>query len=189
MIAQETRHLITFISRKSFTQWQREELHAWINANLDLLTGHPFCPEHLRNVVREEYSEALFELAKSLDNEHGFDSDEMADMRDLVDDVFDDDREFTDEQLRAFLRDPATFQEEVERYLNEQINIDDNLEDNSDDEFSQEYFFNSDQQSGEVKQKKLKGLFNASLLKKCYKSLASRLHPDKELDPTLKAEK
>ena len=189
MIAQETRHLMTFISRKSFTQWQREELHTWINANLDFLTDHPFCPDNLRNVVRGEYSEALLESAKSLGSE--FDAVEIDEMRDLVEDIFDEDREFTDEQLKAFLRDPATFQAEVEHYLNNQEDFDlgDDLDDQFEDDFSEEYFFNSEQKQGELKQKKLKDLFNASLLKKYFKSLASRLHPDKELDLTLKAEK
>jgi len=139
--------------------------------------------------VRAEYSEALLESAKSLGSE--FDADEIDEMRDLVEDIFDEDREFTDEQLKAFLRDPATFQAEVEHYLNNQEDFDlgDDLDDQFEEYFSEEYFFNSEQKQGELKQKKLKDLFNASLLKKCFKSLASRLHPDKELDPTLKAGK
>ena len=198
LLAQETRHLMTFMPRKSFTQWQREELHAWIESNLDTLTGHPFCPDGLSTSLREEYSQALLDKAQAFAEDHQFDPDEIADMRDLVEDLLGDSEQFSEQQLSDFLRDPVSFHRHVEAFLEaareeaEQFD-----EDQLDDEFFkrlEEEFANSDHfqqhsHSYAKQQKKLKDLFNASQLKKCYKMLASRLHPDKELDPALKEQK
>ena len=57
LLAQETHHLITFLPRKSFTNWQREELQAWIESNLDLLSEHPFGDRELFNEVAKKYSD------------------------------------------------------------------------------------------------------------------------------------
>ena len=113
-IAQETRHLMTFLPRKSFTQWQREELTAWIESNFDILAGQPFCPAGVSAALREEYNQVLLDKVAVLDENHQFHPDEIADMRAMVEAFLGDSERFSEQQLCAFLRDPASFYQYVE---------------------------------------------------------------------------
>ena len=199
LLAQETRHLMTFLSRKSFTQWQRQELQAWIESNIETLTGHPFCPDGLSSPLSVEYRNALLDEVPTFDENHQFDPDEIAEMRYLVDELFGDAEQFTDQQLSDFLRDPISFHRHVEAFLEaaqdedveafDEDELDEQFFERFEDEFINSEHFQEQDQAQSKQRKKLKDLFNASQLKKCYKILASRLHPDKELDPTLKAQK
>jgi len=198
LLAQETRHLMAFLPRKSFTQWQREELVAWIESNLHTLTEQPFCPDGLSAALREEYNQALLDKIQRFDENHQFHPDEIADMRDLTEALFGDAEQFSEQQLSDFLRDPVAFHRYAEAFLKTSHEAEEELdEDQLDEQFFErleEEFINSDHfqqhtHSQAKQQKKLKDLFNASQLKKCYKMLASRLHPDKELNPARKAEK
>jgi len=200
MLAQETRHLITFLPRKSFTKWQYEELSAWIESNIDTLTGHPFCPDGLDNAVREEYNQALLAKVQVLPENHEFHPDEIADIRDLIEELMGNSEQFSDQQLNEFLRDPTYFHNYVQEYLEKRQNEDSEafdedeldhefFENRDEEDFYDQDFFQQQEHSQTKQQKKLKDLFNASQLKKCYKILAGRLHPDKEQDPVLKAQK
>ena len=204
LLALETRHLMTFLPRKSFTQWQREELFAWIESNLDSLMGHPFCPAGLSTALRDEYSEALLGDIKKVDDNHEFDAEDILEMRHLIKDMLGCDEDFSEQQLIDFLRDPTLFhqhfaaqlkaaREEQEGHFFEDESDEDDLDnaffERLEEEFGNSEHFQHHSQSQAKQQKKLKDLFNASQLKKCYKMLASRLHPDKETDPALKAQK
>ncbi|PKH04092.1 hypothetical protein CXF72_02775 [Psychromonas sp. MB-3u-54] len=187
LIAQEARHLISFMARKSFTQWQREELLAWIESNIETLTNHPFCPEGLSAALGEEFHEALFGDQEEIDEDDQFDAAQIQDMRSLIDEMFACGNDFSEEQLIDFLRDPALFHQHFASFFKE-------AQKESEADFDQEEFdhrehFQRDTRSPEKQHKKLTDLFNASQLKKCYKMLASRLHPDKEQDLLLKAHK
>ena len=117
LLAQETRHLMTFLLRKSFTKWQREELSAWIESNLDTLIGHPFCPDGLSTSLREEYSQALLDKLPDFDENHQFHSNEIADLRDLIEELMGNSEQFSEQQLSDFLRDPTSFHRYVQEYL------------------------------------------------------------------------
>ena len=199
LLAQETRHLMTFLPRKSFTKWQREELSAWIESNLDTLTGHPFCPDGLSSTLREEYSRALLDKVQVFDEDHQFHPDEIADMRNLIEELLGNSEQFSDQQLNDFLRDPISFHRYVEEYLEkergeateefDEDELDNEFFERLEEEFEKSEHFQQKNHSHAKQQKKLKDLFNASQLKKCYKILAARLHPDKERDPALQAQK
>jgi hypothetical protein len=198
MMAEETRHLMCFLSRKSFTQWQREELTIWIESNLDTLSEHPFSPDALSQAIRKEYSEHLIGASHAMEADETIDSLYLLEMRNLLVELEVED-DFSDDQLAEFIRDPRSFHDYVEslllaRHLNEEADdfeseSDDSLFDEIEDDFINSEHFQHFQQSNTKHQKKLKDLFNASLLKKCYKKLANILHPDKEPNAALKAQK
>ena len=198
MMAKETRHLMSFMPRKSFTQWQREELMFWIESNLDTLSEHPFTPDDLAQNVRKEYSNYLTDSVPVLDKDEAMDPANLIEMRNLLAE-FEIDDELSDEQLAEFICDPQAFSSFMEKKLAERqeseaeepfdFEEDDRFFDEMEDDYIHGDEFQHFQQSHKKHQKKLKDLFNASLLKKCYKKLASILHPDKEQDPLLKEEK
>ena len=199
LIAQETLHLITFLPRKSFTQWQREELQTWIEGNLETLNEHPFGNAELFKDVSTAYRDALVQEAQKIDEDHEFLPEEIDYMRSMADQMFQGKKEFTNEELQAFMRDPTVFQETLQNFLSEQAQKQEsNFTDDEQDEgeFSQEEseYHGKNTEDPHVKsqlnkQSKLKSLFNAGNLNKLYKLLANRLHPDKETNEHLKAEK
>jgi hypothetical protein len=201
LLGQETRHLMSFLPRKSLTQWQREELHNWIDSNLDNLSMHPFGDAELINSLREEYSDALVKGTKNIDADENFDDELIAQMRALCEEMFEGEVDFTDEQLSDFIRDPAIFQETFQKHLDQkranESEYDDEVgfyggsSENDSEGFDDHYQQAHDQQQ-QAKNKqdsKLKSLFNSSNLNKLYKMLANKLHPDKEKNEHLKAEK
>jgi len=198
-IAEETRHLMSFISRKSFANWQREELTVWIESNIDTLTEHPFVPDGLSQSLHKEYSDHLTDNCNIMDKDEMIDPLHITGMRELLVELEVPDN-FSDEQLADFIRNPKTFTDHIEKVMAERVKQEaesEFYEDELDDQFFEDIeddFINSDhfqhfQQSHQKHQKKLKDLFNASLLKKCYKKLANILHPDKEQNVDLKEQK
>ena len=198
MIAKETRHLMGFLSRKSFTQWQREELSSWIEDNIDALLEHPFAPDGLADALRQDYMAQLGD-ASPMDKEEAMEADNLLEMRRLLASL-DIDDEFSDEELADFICNPESFKDFFEKRLAERMekeneesfdfeDEDDAFFEEMEDDYINGHEFNHFQQSHQTHQKKLKDLFNASLLKKCYKKLANILHPDKEQDPELKERK
>lgn len=200
-MAEETRHLMRFISRKSFTNWQREELTLWIESNLDTLTEHPFVPDGLSQSVRKEYSDHLTNTFKVMDKDEAVDPRHINEMRNLLIEIEIPDN-FSDEEIVDFIRNPKTFTDHIENIMEKRMEQTEEghnqySEDDLDDQFFEDIeddFINSDhfqhfQKSHQKHQKKLKDLFNASLLKKCYKKLANILHPDKEQNTDLKEQK
>lgn len=197
LLAKETRHLISFLPKKSFSQWQREELQAWIESNLSTLSQHPFGNRVLFEAASNEYNDFLVEHAQKLNENHDFDLEEIEYMRTMADEMFNGEKKFTNEELIEFMRDPSVFQQTLREFLAEKSQEEGQAEENGDlddDEFFQEHFHGNghqryQDQQGAIKQEKLKSLFNSSKLNKLYKILANRLHPDKETNEHLKAEK
>jgi hypothetical protein len=201
LLAKEARHLISFMARKSFTKWQREELLAWIESNINTLHNHPFCPDGLSAALAEEFHQALSAGVKKANENVQFDALQIQEMRSLIDEMFGCSDDFSDAQLIGFLRDPLLFHQHFEAFLKEaneesaqdfaedEIDNDDDFFKRFEEEFANSEHFQRHSQSQGKHQKKLKDLFAASQLKKCYKMLATRLHPDKEQDPVLKAQK
>lgn len=195
LLAQKTRHLISFLPKKSFSQWQREELQAWIESNLTTLSQHPFGNRALFEAVSKEYSDFLVEHAKKVNENHDFDPEEIEYMRTMADEMFNGEKEFTNDDLIGFMRDPSLFQQTLREYLAEKSQEEEDIDFDDNEFFQEEDHYHShegqhyqDQQRAK-KQEKLKSLFNSSKLNKLYKILANRLHPDKETNEHLKAEK
>jgi len=194
LLAQETHHLISFLPRKSFTQWQREELQAWIESNLDTLSHHPFGNQTLFNAASKEYADFLVKEAQEVNQGVEFTSDDIARMREMADEMFQGKKTFTDDELRDFMRDPSLFQQVFRDFIEEMENSEakDEFYDDQDEHQQQdEHQHAKGHQYYQDKKKhtKLKSLFNSTNLNKLYKILANKLHPDKEKNEHLKAEK
>jgi hypothetical protein len=203
LLAKETQHLMSFLPRKSLAQWQKEELHGWIEANIGLLSTHHFGDSELTQKIQGEYQDALLAMSNKMANDEDVDPDVLADMRNMIDDMFEGELNFSNEELSDFIRDPARFQTVIEDFLEKksaqgknQDDIDDEMSEEEEKAFYEEYArqhghqHHSGAEQGKAKQQdKLKALFNSSKLNKLYKILANRLHPDKEKNEHLKAEK
>jgi hypothetical protein len=191
LLGQETRHLMTFMSRKSFTQWQKEELSNWIESNLDNLSTYPFGNAELAHDLRNEYSDSLSACTQKIDGEVDLDEELLAEMRELCEEMFLGELSFSDEQLANFIRDPETFKQAFQAFLEAKDDEDDEglFGDDSQDDYSAEEPYEEQCREEVQQQNKLKSLFNSSNLNKLYKILANRLHPDKERNEHLRAEK
>jgi len=197
MMVDQTRHLMGFVSRKSFTEWQREELNIWIESNIDSLYEHPFSPEGLSQALRKEYTDSLLDTVNVMDKDGAVDPLHILEMRSLLAELDIEDN-FSDEQLAEFIREPRQFHDYIETLLARRENeaevdaeaeFDEGLFEDIEDDFINSDYFQHFQQSHKKHQKKLKDLFDASLLRKCYKKLANILHPDKEPNAALKLHK
>ncbi|MGB2739334.1 MAG: hypothetical protein WBC60_02120, partial [Cognaticolwellia sp.] len=138
LLAQETRHLISFMSRKSFTQWQREELLTWIESNIETLTHHPFCPEGLSSALAEEFRDELLGDVEKIDKNAQFSPAQIQGMRALIDEMFGCGDDFSEAKLSDFLRDPAVFHQHFEAFLKEAQ--EESEQDFDDDEIDNEFF-------------------------------------------------
>ena len=191
LLAQETQHLISFLPRKSFTHWQREELKTWIEDNIDTLSTYPFGNHDLFEAVVKNYNVFLMEQAKAVNENRIFSHEEISHMRAMLNDVLRGGKQFTDDELVAFLREPELLKQMLNEYQEEnthQENNDDDFDNDFQGDYANEHQSYHDEQQ-EKKQKHLKSLFDTSKLNKLYKMLANRLHPDKEPNEDLKHEK
>ena len=193
LLGQETRHLMSFVQRKSFTEWQKEELHGWIASNLDTLSNHPFGNGELASDLRKEYDELLSASTTKMADDIELDDELLTEMRELCQQVFEGELDFSDEQLSDFIRDPVVFQEFFKEFLENKGAAEQDEEgffgDDAEEHDYDEHYRQEEQQQGNKKQDNLKSLFNTTKLNKLYKILANRLHPDKEKNEHLKAEK
>lgn len=198
LLAQETHHLISFLPKKSFSQWQREELQGWIESNLSSLSQHPFADRKLFEGASKQYNDFLVGHAKKINENHDFEPEEIHYMRSMADEMFNGEKEFTDEELIEFMRDPSIFQQAFQEFIAEKSQEEDSnfdeqefFQEDGHDHSHQNYQGHQRYHNDEAaeQQEKLKSLFNSSKLNKLYKILANRLHPDKETNEHLKAEK
>jgi hypothetical protein len=194
-MAQQIHHLIPFLKRKSLAKWQREELQMWIEETLDDVCTNPFCPPDLMEALRSQYNDALGEMLVKRSKDD-VDESELEELREFTEEFFAGSKEFTDEQLAAFLCDPASLQKLMMAFIEEKAQGIDEDDEENDGFFGQknqhdddEFDFEHHQQSKPSRADQLKSMFNASEINKIYKALANRLHPDKEPNPQLKAYK
>ncbi|WP_257326466.1 J domain-containing protein [Pseudoalteromonas rhizosphaerae] len=201
MIAQQICHLSQFIPRKSLTDEQRNELVDWINADLDYLASHPFTGDLDMEAISHTFKSHLGKHNQEAIND--IPSSELGVFRTMLQQDFPG-LELTDEQLKEIALDPQL----LYKHLDEQ-GFGDNKEHDSDstddpfnagdaqsegdedwDDFFDQYErFDRDEIKQQKTDAKLEKLFKSSQLNKMYKRLASKLHPDKEPDPTKKAQK
>ncbi|NMM39878.1 J domain-containing protein [Pseudoalteromonas arctica] len=199
MIAEQIIHLSKFIPRKSLTAEQRNELVDWINEDLSYLAGHPFIGEVEVEKVTQIFQSHLNK--HNHDTVNAIDSSQLNLLRTMLQQDFPG-LELTDEDLREVAVDPQKLYKHLDEQGfgedgNEQSDngaCDANEEHADQDENWDDFFDQFDQfDRDEIKQQKtdakLEKLFKSSQLNKMYKRLASKLHPDKEPDPTKKAEK
>lgn len=195
-MSQQILHLTKFVSKKTLKLDQRDELFEWIDSDITFLESHPFAHDVDTMALRQTLTDTLSQFAKK--NPLSDSEENLALMREMLDDMFDGQLELTDEQLAALARDPSLMQQHIDQ-LHQKIQDEDQLPQDEDfDDEDDEYdpfadFFNEHQQhlkqECELEQSGLEKLFKSSQINKMYKRLAFLLHPDKEQDQTKKAEK
>jgi len=191
-ITAQVEHLIHFLSKKSLTDKQRNELLEWVSSDIDYLATHPFSEGIDVADLREKINIELTLLAETLDQT--VDEESIAELANMLDEMFDGEMQFDREELIELIKNPALIQEHVQRF-HEKMHEEAAADDEYNAEFNEDFFEDFDYQNysdfSERENKHelgiLEKLFKGSQLNKMYKRLASKLHPDKESDATKKA--
>jgi hypothetical protein len=186
--------LIGFVGRKSFSDYQHEELLQWIASDLEYLRAHPFVGDVNLDDLQNKFNEALTKFSQSEPDD--IDPNEIERVRHSLETIFGGQMQLTDDEIVALIQDPSLIDSYIEQM---QQNLDDEQQSEGktgqdkpfEDPFSQqtededvEYHAPQDD-----RQKDLDKLFKGGQLNKIYKRLAALLHPDKEQDPVKKAQK
>jgi len=191
-ITEQVEHLIHFLSKKSLTDKQRDELLGWISSDIDYLAAHPFSEGIDVADLREKINTELTLLAENIDQ--AVDEDSIAELASMLDEMFDGEMQFDREELIELIKNPALIQEHVQRF-HEKMNEEEIEKDDDSEEFDQGFEEDFDYQYNRSFSKRnskeelgiIEKLFKGSQLNKMYKRLASKLHPDKESDEAKKA--
>lgn len=174
--------LIEFFSRKSLSNWQRDELCELININFSLIDSNPFSDFVTTHILKDQFTEQLdiwypeeefddesflFAQQKEEAGTHN-DKEKSSKQGDQYggEDLFGD----VDEQCSEFEEEADFF----ERLC---------------DEFSGQSQFDHEAKAKEDKLKKINSLLKRSSIKHMFRRIAKVLHPDKEQDEALKEEK
>ncbi|WP_413111966.1 hypothetical protein [Thaumasiovibrio sp. DFM-14] len=185
-------HLIGFVPRKTIKGAKHEELLRWIEEELQTLESNPF-QAHDTVAMRQELTHAI---KSSLPPPPDVEPDEVdiERFRDMLEDMFGDDINVTDEQIKASILDHDVAQSLLEQLV-QQSRVRSEQCWEGDDEETQFAWDEDDSgesfhhQKNEVPSEVVAQLFSRSGLNKLYKRLASLFHPDKERDPTRRQEK
>ena len=200
-ITAQAEHLIHFLSKKSLTDKQRNELLGWISDEIDYLATHPFSEGIDVVDLREQINTELTLLTESLDQ--AVDEESIAELANMLDEMFDGEMQFDREELIELIKNPALIQEHIQRFhekmheeeLTEEDEYNAKLDEEFDAESDEDFFDGFDYQDYRDFSERenrhelgiLEKLFKGSQLNKMYKRLAAKLHPDKESDATKKA--
>ena len=154
-----TNNLVVLYSRKSLSQWQRDELRDWILENLDRLASNPFTPQQefaevkklALTVFETMHPEMPWEEAEELMEEV---EEDIEDEEDLMDDLFG----FDDLDLESEPEEPEFEENIFEKFEAERLKM-------------------------EAKQREenqsLDQLLKKSSINKIFRQLARALHPDR----------
>ena len=196
LIFQLAERLVGFTARKSFTDWQREELHDWLHELITYLESNPFRGEmeigplyqqiqantsmHMDEEMLDAQCEFLRQLLLA---ECGHCPDDPAELLDMVKNP---------EKLQAYLLSAAHGDvAEDDESLDDIFAEDDPVAD-------EEHFYQDVEQDAydharacqdKEQVDRVEALFKKSSLKQLYRKLALVLHPDREQDTALQEEK
>lgn len=172
-------HLLSFFSRKSLTQWQRQTLMEWVGRYLDLMQNNPFGSHLNLEPIRQRLANALAATYPGLqhpsepaDDDLGFEGfgSTMSDEEDpLIEDMF---RELF-----------AEF---------EQADAADSSEQGWAEADAAEAFFQQQrahEQQRHDESQALKRLMKSSSMNRLFRKVAGVLHPDKERDEATRQDK
>lgn len=170
----KTNHLLSFSCKKSLGKYDREALFAWAGEEFDELVHHPF-NEHLDlNSLYRQFRDFTAEPKKT-HSQADIDA-----FRHEINTVFGDDRGLSDDELTDMMDDPDRIFATLNRFFGEE-SVD-----------AEEGFFDDNAHNHHTENTP-HALPDTPLkspeITRMYKKLASQLHPDREPDPAIKAEK
>ncbi|MGL4251344.1 MAG: J domain-containing protein [Aeromonas sp.] len=191
LIFQLCQRLAGFTARKSFTQWQREMLHGWIEDLMRYLESNPF---------RGELDLESLYMAVQAGSVTLFDEEMIEAQCDFITDMLQDAfGESPDdiELLREMVRNPEKLrdymQAQAQKRGGDEHEWDDDTPDCGDDPFASDEEFERWQDRHDMAHPdevaRVEQLLDNSSLKQLYRKLAMTLHPDREQDPVKREEK
>ncbi len=199
-IAEQIRVLTPFVSRKTLSGYEREELINWLHQDLDYLSQNPFSAD-----IDIRLLEINLDKEIGVINNHKINkltAEDLDDLRQTISFNVSPDLELSDDDLRAIAADPEKLMDFLEKLDTQSENDNDEFFDDNDelfddeDEFESSFFndfynqqqeyFTQENEKNNQHQATLERLFKGSQLSKMYKRLAAKLHPDKEQDPDKK---
>jgi hypothetical protein len=184
--------LLPFVSRKSLNERHREALLDWINQELNFIETNPFAMDVDIDNLRDTLQQQLLILAQR--NPFEENAENLQQLALMLEEMFGDKLHLNEQELSEIARDPGKLQDYIE-FMHSQAEEESKFVD-QDSDFHGEYAehdeaFEHNDQTGHSKREQLTldKLFKSSELNKIYKRLATKIHPDKEIDDELKAEK
>ncbi len=195
LAAIKVERLISFIARRTIKGERRDALYELIQEELTALESNPFwtgSTAELRNRFQSQIAADAQHHAEKAPEPDEFETEAF---RDMLEDMLGVDIDFEHDKLVEMMKNPQDFeqyfkdiaQSHKEKYAD--IEDDSMDEDELDDDFFERAFNNFKQEESAPSIDDIKMLFKSSDLNKLYKKMASRLHPDKESDESLKTEK
>lgn len=172
-----TLRLCELISRKSFSASQRDDLVAFLDENMSLLTQHPFTSHVDVEALSVKVLALCAQYAVSPEQ------DDIDYFREYIEMEYPEKASLTDEELAALMKEPQKL-DEMFRMKQEQKT---EAHHDNDDDF--DFFADEHDSPLSPQQRKLDELFSDSIIKKMYKRLASVLHPDKALNDESRQQK
>ncbi|WP_024945160.1 J domain-containing protein [Aeromonas hydrophila] len=193
LIFQLCQRLTGFTARKSFTQWQREMLHGWIDELMGYLESNPFRGEldlDLESLYMAVQSGSVSQFDDAqLDVSCDFITDMLQEaFGESPDDI---------ELLREMVRNPEKLrdymQAQAQKLGGDEHEWDDDAPDCGDAPFASDEEFERWQDRHDMvhpdEVARVEKLLDNSSLKQLYRKLAMTLHPDREQDPVKREEK
>ncbi|MFB2831847.1 hypothetical protein ACE1BS_20020 [Aeromonas jandaei] len=191
LIFQLCQRLAGFTARKSFTQWQREMLHDWIDELMGYLESNPFRGElDLESLYMAVQSGSVSQLDDAqLDVSCDFITDMLQEaFGESPDDI---------EVLREMVRNPEKLRDYMQAQAQkrgvDEHEWDDDAPDCGDDPFANDEEFERWQDRHDMAHPdevaRVEQLLDNSNLKQLYRKLTMTLHPDREQDPVQREEK
>lgn len=184
--------LLPFVSRKSLSELHREVLLDWINQELNFIETNPFAMDVDIDNLRDTLQQQLLILADR--NPFEENTENLQQFALMLEEMFGEKLQLNEQEISEIARDPSKLQDYIERMhaqAEEELKFVDQDSDFYDEYEKYDEPFEHTDQTGNSKhaQLTLDKLFKSSELNKIYKRLATKIHPDKEIDDKLKAEK
>ncbi|MFT5717953.1 MAG: hypothetical protein ACJAWS_002268 [Oleiphilaceae bacterium] len=175
--------LIEFFSRKSLSQWQREELLHLIQTNFSLIEANPFSDTTVTDLLKGEFYR-LFE--------HWYPEEEDDDYHDSLLKTPKDENAASEEDLFGNIGEQSAGIDDDPINANkssENDKIDNDEFERLFNDFTDDDEFDDQDRAEEEKIKKINKLLKRSSINNMFRRIAKVLHPDKEQDEQKKEEK
>ena len=192
LVVMKVERLISFIARRTIKGERRYALYELIQEELHALESNPFwtgSTAELRNNFQSQIAvDSQFQAEKAPEP----DEFETEAFRDMLEEMLGVDIDFEHEKLVEMMKNPQDFEQylrDIAQSHQEKHADIENDEDELDNNFYERAFNSFKQEESATSIDDIKMLFKSSALNKLYKKMASRLHPDKERDDSLKKEK
>jgi hypothetical protein len=174
----QAEQLIQFLTRKSLSQWQRNELSFWIVENIHCLTYYLFTDHLNLNDLKASFKMAM---QASVNDES-------------LSDFAGTEKHSAESNSRTKKSAAGTDFDMFQDFCDTDDTSDEEILFNEDD-FSQQFYddiYNEDAQHEQQHKRELQALdyvLKSSSLTKMFRKIVSRLHPDREQDPDKKIKK